>query len=808
LASSDPPASDSPDLFGAFWRYRWAVLIPGLLGAAIGFWNYVKTPETYRSTTRLMVETDRPAMLDSLTGEFVGGIPSTDIIQSQLYSDQVVKMAFEDPLIQPFHPQFDHDFARYNSLVQSSMKLVPEVGEGGGGQTLVLSLHFDTHNRELSEASVRAFSAALQEFFDARQKSSRSDLISLIGDAMERLQPRISHLEDEYREFRREAPLAWDADGNAINPHRERQLFLVQRRSEILEELREKQVLLGAVESVAEKSEDPLVALKVVSQLLGVRIEVPSAQIEDPTTSREGDATLAEIDVDKELIPLMIQRNKYAAEFGDNHPTVRQLDAELTLMKAELKRLVKEETEQILKLIEQRNADVIDPSKRAREAIDAVLYAANSEIELLRSQIKEVDQQIETERSGSMQLAKYEQDNVAMLREIDRTRELMDQLQEQMARVSLTDDDNVGTRVVELRAPTKAYLIGPVLLTNVGQGLAIGLVIGAALAFLLEKNASTFRTPDEISQVLGVPVLTHIPSFKTAPRRGRAGEPREFDALDPSLAVLHQPTSVVAEAVRSFRTSVFFESNAEGCTVLQVTSPLPGDGKSTVAGNLACSIAQSGKRVLVIDCDLRRPQLTDNFALASNLGLTNVLNGECELEDATHTTPLPNLSVMPSGPVPSNPAEALSLPEMDDLLYYLREQYDYVIVDTPPLLVVTDPSIIASKVDGVVLTLRIRRKSKHNATESINILRGVNAKVLGVVINNSDDSGISDGYQGYGYYRYGSYTSRYQRSSRGGSSHQSGGLVVSGRRQPRSGQRLRLNEPEVDEPEPEENLTP
>ncbi|MEM6981237.1 MAG: CpsD/CapB family tyrosine-protein kinase, partial [Planctomycetota bacterium] len=192
--------------------------------------------------------------------------------------------------------------------------------------------------------------------------------------------------------------------------------------------------------------------------------------------------------------------------------------------------------------------------------------------------------------------------------------------------------------------------------------------------------------------------------------------------------------------------------------------PLPGDGKSTIAGNLACSIAQSGKRTIIVDCDLRRPQLTDNFALADNMGLTDVLDGRCDISDAAHETPLTTLHVMPSGPIPANPAEALTLPEMGELLEVLREKYDYIILDTPPLLLVTDPSIVASLADGVVLAMKIRRKSKPNAREASKILRSVGARLLGVVVNNSDEAGKSDGYKGYGYYRYGRQTSRYYRN--------------------------------------------
>lgn len=784
LGGVDPPSQESADLLGALWRYRWAVILPGIAGMVLGFLVYLRTPETYRSTTRLMLESDRPAILDSMTGDLVGGVPSIDIVESQLYSDRVVSMAFDDPRMQPFRERFSDSPSKYISSVQKQMVLEPEVADTGTAQSLVMLLHFDSRDAELSEASVKSFSTALQTFLNERHKNSQSDLVSLISEAMETLHPKMLELERRYRDFRRDAPLAWNAKGEAINPHRERSLFLIQRRSEIFEQLRQKQILLSAVESVATKSEDPMVALSVVGQLLGIQIQVPEPQpITAGSAAREGDATLALLDVDKELLPLMIDRNKYAAEFGDNHPTVKQLDAELTTMKLELKRLVKEQTDQIIKLMADNKQELSDPTQRAQEAIKAVLYAAKSEVMLLQKQIDEVDEQISLEKEQTIELARFEQDNFAMLREIERDRELMDQLEEQMARVSLTNDQQSSTRVIELTAPSRAYLVGPILLKLLGIGSIIGLTFGTGLAMILEKNASTFRTPDEVTETLGVPVLTHLPFFKGRISKPKTGELNPFKDLDAHLATIHQPASVVSEAIRSLRTSLFCETGGQGCKIIQVTSPLPGDGKSTIAGNLACSIAQSGKRVLAVDCDLRRPQLTDNFSLSSELGITSVLNAECEPDDAIHQTPLANLKVMPSGPIPANPAEALTLPDMGELLEYFRTQYDYVIIDTPPMLVVTDPSIIASMVDGVVLGLRIRRKSKQNSRESINILRTVGANIFGIVINNSDESGASDGYRGYGYYRYGRYTSRYYRPGsvkKGGA--QSRGVVVSGKR--------------------------
>ena len=168
-------------------------------------------------------------------------------------------------------------------------------------------------------------------------------------------------------------------------------------------------------------------------------------------------------------------------------------------------------------------------------------------------------------------------------------------------------------------------------------------------------------------------------------------------------------------------------------------------------------------------------------------GLTDILDGQCELIDAVHDTPISTLKIIPSGPIPANPAEALTLPEMSSLFDLLREKFDYVIIDSPPLLLVTDPSILASYVDGVLLAIKVRRKSKPNAKEAAKILASVGANLLGVIVNNSDESGKSDGYQGHGYYRYGRQASRYRRSdgnsnygSKNGS-HKAGPATVSGR---------------------------
>ncbi|WP_372718896.1 polysaccharide biosynthesis tyrosine autokinase [Novipirellula sp.] len=786
MGSSQTAGGDSPDMVAALWRYRWAVLLPAIAGAVCGFLVYQRTPETFKASTRLMVESDRPAIMDTMTGDVIGGVPSIEILQSHLFSDRVVKMAFDDEQLAPFHSRFEDDSQKFVGTARDALALSPEVTDLRGAQSLVAVLSFEHTDPELCQASVKAFSDAIQTFFNEKQKSSRDELLRLISVAIDQLHPKMTELETQYRNFRRDAPLAWNSEGEAINPHRERQLFLVGQRSELVEKMRRKATELSAVKAIAKQSQDPLVALNIISQLLDVKFTLPDSDASLAQNLKDGDAQLAQLELDQQLVPLMIERNKMANEFGVSHPTVKQLDTELDMMKGELRRIVLEQTQRILELRKENEVIAVNPADKAKGALTTVVVAGEAELQLLKDQISEVDQQIADEKAASITIAKFEQDNAGMLRELDRNRELMNQLEEQMARVSLTEEEG-GTKVNELTAPSAAFRVGPNLAKTLGIGTFLGLALGAGLALLLEKNANTFRDPDEISELLGVPVLTHVPFFKGRIRRPGKGEINPFKDLDPGMVVLHQPASIAAEAIRSCRTSIFFElANVDGGKVLQVTSPLPGDGKSTVAENLACSIAQSGKRVLVIDCDLRRPQITDNFAMQEKLGLSNILNGDCDPSEACHQTPLSTLHMMPSGPIPANPAEALTLPEMGELIDLLREEYDYVILDTPPLLVVTDPSITAGMADGVVMALRIRRKSKPNAKESVNILRSVGANLFGVVINNSDEAGTSDGYKGYGYYRYGRYTSRYYRRKGGDNANQDASkmnkpVVVEGR---------------------------
>ncbi|MEM7315089.1 MAG: CpsD/CapB family tyrosine-protein kinase, partial [Planctomycetota bacterium] len=229
--------------------------------------------------------------------------------------------------------------------------------------------------------------------------------------------------------------------------------------------------------------------------------------------------------------------------------------------------------------------------------------------------------------------------------------------------------------------------------------------------------------------------------------------------IDPSICTLHRQGSRHAEAFRAIRSALYFSSSRKNYKVIQVTSPVPGDGKSTMAGNLAVAIAMSGKKVLLIDADCRRPRVNALFGLDNEVGLATVLQNESQLEDAIFFTSVENLFIMPSGPTPSNPAELLTSPGFGQLLDIVKEDFDLVIVDTPPVLPVTDAVAVAARVDAVMLAIRIRKGVQITAMRAKEVLDGVDANVMGIVVNAVDGRyGRSSYGYGYGYGKYGRYS--------------------------------------------------
>lgn len=230
-------------------------------------------------------------------------------------------------------------------------------------------------------------------------------------------------------------------------------------------------------------------------------------------------------------------------------------------------------------------------------------------------------------------------------------------------------------------------------------------------------------------------------------RRSQKEEAKGKDLLG-RLVTLNDPSSPTSEAYRALRTSLFYSVVDEPPKVITVTSPGPREGKSTVCANLGVVLSQANKRVLLVDCDLRKPVLHRIFGLRNIHGIVTVLAGERIIPEVWNE-PLEGLKVITSGPLPPNPAEVLGSRRFSEFLGTVREAFDYVLVDAPPALLVSDPIVIATQADGVLLVLDAQGTRKEAVRRSVRALEGVGADILGTVMNNVKASKAS--YYGYDY---------------------------------------------------------
>jgi len=347
-------------------------------------------------------------------------------------------------------------------------------------------------------------------------------------------------------------------------------------------------------------------------------------------------------------------------------------------------------------------------------------------------------------------------------RDVDTNRQLYEGLLQKLkeAGVSAGLKSNNFRIIDSARPPTGP--IEPNIPRNLLFAAVLGLASGIGLAFLLEGLDNTVRTTEQAQMISGIPSLGMIPLGSKSAREGANPKRLVIATSKEAVELVTQvrPQSQMAESYRALRTSLLLSNLGSPPKVIMITSALPQEGKTTTSINSAVVLAQKGVRVLLIDADLRRPSIHKTLGMGPRSGLSNVLTGSTTMDQAiTRSAILPNLFVLAAGTPPPNPAELLASSNMRDVLNELREQYDHIVIDTPPSLSVTDAVVLSPRADAVVLVIRSGQTTKQALRRARDILTQVNAKVVGVLLNAVDLS--SPDY--YYYYEYQGKYARYYR---------------------------------------------
>ncbi len=385
--------------------------------------------------------------------------------------------------------------------------------------------------------------------------------------------------------------------------------------------------------------------------------------------------------------------------------------------------------------------------------IDKLLKSNDNMFRAVEENERSLNKLLEKERREAIDLAKLEVEYRPLAREVDDTQNLYKLITARQKETGLTGlirSNNV--RVLDPAVPGKAP-VRPRLLFNMGLALLAGLALGIGAAFAMEVFDNTVKNQEEAEAVLGVPVLGLIPVIgEKASRKPSPDEQKQRD-----LGVFQDPKSSAAEACRSIRTNLLFMSPDRPLKAILVTSPGPQEGKTATAINLAITMSQAGTRVLLVDTDLRKPRIHRVFGTGNETGISNLIVGEGDLDRAIVRSSVPNLDILPCGPLPPNPAELLHTRQFANIMAECSRRYDRVIYDSPPTSAVTDPAVIGNLADGVVLIIRAGRTSREAAAHARRQLADAKARVLGAIVNRVDPSDRYYSYYYQGYYRRGGY---------------------------------------------------
>jgi len=731
-AMSSLPAVDdsagSMDVWGFLSRRKSFIILLALVGMGLAYLWFQRQSPIYRTAAQIQVIyrggnsglynmlIDRNDLEDA---PYV--VTSPELLQSAILKHELGNLS----LLKDLTP--DEAAARIARMLRTS--------ELSGN---VLEIACEASRQDEVASIANAVANEFVEYHRENYTDSKAELEKLLAQAQDTLLKELRAVEKSYQEFRETSPLM--SDGS--NPSRDRQRQFENKVNQ--QAIRETELVaeIQSLEQALRNEESREAILLMISR----RAESQGARLEAQVAT--GDTEFSARSVAQVLFPLYTEEAMLATQVGEDHPKLVDIRKRIEFTRAHYREL----------------AGMLPDTEEDKPAPDFVaiyLHALRQELESVRAAKLDLQLRADQEEKLAREIMVDEIENKNRQNEIARLSNLIDSISTQVRETEFSADIG-GVKASVLREARTGTLVYPVLAQFLAMGGIAGAFVGLVLGYLVELADRSFRKPDEIIREFGVAIIGHIPFMREDKLRAIS----DAAIMDRKAVTVHLPRSRAAESYRSVRTALCFSALGSGHRVIQVTSPAAGDGKSTLALNLAISMALSGKKTVLVESDFRRPKVHKVTGVSNDAGIVDVLRGTAELDDAIKETQVADFFVLPCGHRPKNPSELLTRPDYAELLDVLRQKFDYVIVDTPPVLAVTDPCSVAPRVDGVVVCMRLSSHTRDLGRRSLEQLRDVGAQVTGIVINGVEESG---GY-GYGSYRYADY-SYYYKNSRYGSAY-------------------------------------
>lgn len=694
-------AARSASILQVLWRRKWILVCCAIVAIGAGIVYLSQATKIYSAATQIYIQQQGGS--SRLFSDQSGGLNFINYLQTQcdvIRSTAVVQEALKFPEMN----RAKSLEASENPTTVVKMATVATVGQKSDIITITAESPYP------DDAAIFA-NAVRDAYIDYEQKMHRStaaEIVTALEKEKQREDQEYKTLSQQMVEFKRlNGEVTFEADKGNIILQRLGELSAALTQAQI--EAMQMQVQADSADAFASNP----AKLQQLIQTSAIR-------------GLEGGAPLR-----NEIAQMELRLNELRAQYGPNYPAVATMDRELGRLQAQ----------------------AADMDKQAAEAYLAALHQQASGAAKRRDSLKaEFDAQNKLALDQNGKAAEYTQLQMSLAR----TEKVLDFLDTRIKEFQLTannDEPNNISTLETAKPPSADMPARPLRAQVLAIALAIGLMAGLGAALLLDWMDHRIRSATEVENLLGLPILGAVPHMlgKRSP-------------IERGQEIHLYPKSEVAESYRTIRTGIRFGITDASSKTLLVTSPSPGDGKTTVASNLAIAIAQTGKRVLLVDADCRRPMVQRIYSLKEDIGLSSVLAGESELAASIQHSSTDNLDILPCGPLPPNPAEMLNSEAFTSLLRELAGQYDQVVVDSPPVAPVTDARILAAACDATVLVIRAEKTSRRVAEHARDALASVGAVLLGVVVNDAPRSRSEA--SSYGHY---SYSYGYGYGSKGGS---------------------------------------